>query len=119
MTERLPSSSEASDFGIYPEESLGQGQTLEASYRTYRRYSLTGQNRYIGPAEHIGTRVGLLVAALRDRIERVQAQRRENAQPATQRLAQLADEQPMRVLLGIAAAGVALGIGIRVWRNHA
>jgi hypothetical protein len=117
--ERLSSSSEVPEFGTYPEESVAQGQSLEATYRTYRRYSLTGENRWIGPAERIGTRIGLAVAALRDRIERVQARRRENAQPAAQRLARLANEQPMRVLLGIAAAGVALGIGIRVWRDHA
>jgi hypothetical protein len=38
--------------------------------------------------------------------------------PAT-RVNRLVQEKPMQVLLGIAAAGLATGVGIRIWRRNA
>ena len=118
MPNRLHSSSEVPDFSTYPEEPISEAPNLEATYRTYRRYSEPEGNRLLEPARRIGTRVGRAVAGVRERIAGIRGGS-GTGEPTTRRVTRIAHERPMQLLLGVAAAGLAVGIGIRVWRNHA
>jgi hypothetical protein len=111
------SSSDVPDFSSYPDEPLAQAPTLEATYRTYRRYSEPERNRLLEPSRRIGRGIGRAVANVRDRLATMRSSE-GGTSPAT-RVNRLVQEKPIQVLLGIAAAGLATGVGIRIWRRNA
>jgi hypothetical protein len=118
MPDPLHSSSDVPEFSTYPEEPLAQAPSLESTYRTYRRYSEPEGNRFMEPARRIGTTIGEAVSSLRQGLRGIRAHGTLTTEAGTRRLARLADERPLQVLLGVAAAGLAAGIGIRIWRNN-
>jgi hypothetical protein len=118
MPNTLHSSSEVPDFSTYPEEPLAQAPGLEATYRTYRRYSEPEENPLLEPARRLGARLGSAFAGMRDRMSDLGSRSRGQSKEMTRRIGRMADEKPMQFLMGMAIAGLIAGVGIRVWRDH-
>lgn len=59
------------------------------------------------------------VDRIRDASVEVKAQARETVAQARTRAEHLAHEYPLDFIAGAAAFGVLLGIGLRIWRDHA
>jgi hypothetical protein len=125
MAERPYSSSSVPDFSTYPEEPAAAAPNLEATYTTYRRYSEAGfgeGTRLTSAAARLGNALGSGVTRLRDTAWQLRSKVRGSGPGSPtdlrNRARQMAQDEPLKVILAAGALGLVIGAGIRMWRDH-
>jgi hypothetical protein len=125
MAERLYNSSSVPEFNTYPEEPSGAAPNMEATYSTYRRYSeaeFEEDTRLTNAATRLGSALGSGVTRLRNTVWQLRSKLRESgvasATDLRNRARQIAQDEPLKVILAAGALGLIAGAGIRMWREH-
>lgn len=71
-----------------------------------------------GRGASLGDKASDLKDAAQEKLEQGKERATRLARQARVRASRLADEQPLRIVLGVFIAGVIAGVALRLWRSH-